>query len=318
MAQYSRKLSAGIRWFWKFDLNGKTFYSRCIFHSKKEASQAERDRYNELDDERRLGKQDMPLSLKSAIEDRLKFLGVKYSEKHKEDSENYLNLFFDHVGDKDIKDITRKEIQDFLLNYSERLQAAGVDNYQVNAALKTIKALFNYIIESNDLSLRNPANKIKPYSVRRKLKYIPPDEDIEKLKGLLNKRQRLLIDFLMETGARVNEALSLTFDDLKWDYIILYTNKSKNSDRVPRKAGMPDSLKGVKGKGRVFPEWSDTPHFLDRTLRKNKMKIWGYHSLRHRYASKLSKAGIPVFEIMLKLGHHSLSVTQKYLQLLGD
>jgi integrase len=234
MAQYSRKLSAGIRWFWKFDINGKTCYSKCIYHSKKEASQAERERYSELDEERRLGKQDMPYFLKVCIADRLKFLGVKYSESHKEDSEAYLDLFLEFVGDQEIREIVRKDIEDFLLDYSEKCQKKGRDNYQVNAALKTIKSLFNHIIENNELSMTNPANKIKPYSVRRKLKYIPLEDDIKKLKGFLNERQRLLIDFLMETGARVNEGLSLTFDDLKGDYIILYTNKSKNSDREPR------------------------------------------------------------------------------------
>lgn len=243
MAQYYRKLSKGVRWFWKFDLGGKSYYSPCIFHSKKEASQAERERYTQLDEERRFGKQDKPLLLSSVINHRLKYLSVKYSQKHKEDSEYYLNLFLEYIGDREIRLISRKEVEDFLLDYSERLKKNNVDNYQVNATLKSIKSLFNYIIDSYDLVIRNPAGKIKPYSVKKKFKYLPTDEELNKLKEFLNPRQRLLIDFLAETGARINESLSLTFEDIKEDYLVLYTNKSRNSDRVPRKVPIPNCLK---------------------------------------------------------------------------
>ena len=318
MPVYSRKLSKGVKFFYKFDFNGRTYYSKCIFLSKKEANQAERERYNDLDEERRFGKQDKPLMLKSVIDDRLKFLKVKYSEKHKEDSEYYLNLFLDFIGDNEIRSISRKEIEDFLLDYSESLKKEGVDNYQVNAALKTIKSLYNYIIDSYDLVINNPAQRIKPYSVNKRLKYIPPDSAIEKVREVFNNRQKLLFDFVLASGCRINEALNLTFEDINESYLILYTRKSKNSDRVPRKSEIPDCIKGLTGEGRVFPEWNDTPKFLDKTLRANEMKIWGWHSLRHRYASKLSKQNIPIFEIMIKLGHSQLKTTQRYLQMLAD
>ncbi len=318
MPQYSRKLSKGIRWFYKFDYCSRTYRSDCIYLSKKEAAQAERERYTKLDEERRFGKQDKPLSLRFCIDDRIHFLDVKYSNGHKADSEYYLNLFLDHIGDVEIREITRKNVEDFLLDYSSKLLSQGVDNYQVNSALKTIKSFFNYIIDSYDLTIKNPCKNIKPFSVKKRLKYIPPDEQIETVRGYFNKRQALLFDFVMESGCRINEALALTFEDINENYLILYTRKSANSDRVPRKSDIPNCIKGFKGKGRVFYEWNDTPKFLDKALRAHNMKVWGWHSLRHRFASRLSKAGMPIFEIMGKLGHHSLAVTQKYLQLLAD
>lgn len=316
MSAYYRKLSKGIKFYYKFDFNSRTYYSKCIYHSKKEAQQAEREKFNSLDEERRFGKQDKPLFLFLVIDDRLKYLSVKYSEKHKQDSEYYLDLFYDFIGDKEIREISRKEIEDFLLDYSERLKKNNVDNYQVNAALKTIKSLFNYIIDSYDLVIRNPARKIKPYSVKKRFKYIPTDKEIENVREKFNPRQRLLFDFIMATGCRINEAVGLTFEDIKDDYLILYTNKSRNSDRVPRKVPIPNCLKSLEGKGRVFLEWNELPKFLDRTLRENGMTVWGWHSLRHRYASILSKQGKPLFEIMSLLGHSQLKTTQLYLQML--
>ena len=316
MSAYYRKLSKGIKFYYKFDFYSRTYYSKCIYHSKKEAQQAEREKFNSLDEERRFGKQDKPLFLFLVIDDRLKYLSVKYSEKHKQDSEYYLDLFYDFIGDKEIREISRKEIEDFLLDYSERLKKNNVDNYQVNAALKTIKSLFNYIIDSYDLVIRNPARKIKPYSVKKKFKYIPTDEEIKKVREKFNPRQKLLFDFIMATGCRINEAVSLTFEDIKDDYLIFYTNKSRNSDRVPRKVPIPECLKELNGEGRVFSEWNELPKFLDKTLRANEMTVWGWHCLRHRYASILSKQGKPLFEIMSLLGHSNLKTTQLYLQML--
>jgi integrase len=317
MPCFYRKLSKGIRWYWKFDFNSKTYFSKCIFYTKKEAQVTEREKYKALDEERRFGKQDKPLFIYDAIQERIKFLSAKYSQSHKINSEYYLNLFVEFFGEVDIRDITRKDIQDFLIDYSRDLMERKLDNYQVNAALKTVKAMFNYIIANYDLVIKNPCNNIKPFSIKKKLKFIPSDEEIEKVLGQVNDRQKLLIKFVMETGCWINEALNLTFEDIKEDYLVLFTKKSVNSNKVPRKVPVPECLKDLTGTGRVFPEWNERPKFLDHILRDKKMKIWGWHNLRHRYASLLSKQNKPLFEVMNLLGHSSINTTQIYLQLLS-
>lgn len=314
MPVYWRKLSSGIKFFYKFDINGRTHRSKCIYLSKRECAAAERERFNQLDEERRFGKQDNPISLSLAISDRLKFLEIKYSPKHRKESAYYLGLFLDYSGDIDIREINYKLIDDFLLDYSENLIKKGFDNYQANSALKTIKALINYTITRQDLTIKNPCNKIKPFPVNKSFKYIPSDDEIELLRTRLNDRQKLLFDFVLESGCRINEALNLCFEDIKEDYLILYTKKSRNSNKTPRKVPIPKCLIGLNGSGKVFPDWTELPKFLDKTLRRNKMKIWGWHNLRHRYASLLSKSGEPLFSIMSKLGHSNLSTTQGYLQ----
>ena len=199
MASYYRKLSSGIKWFYKFDMNGKTYRSQCIYLSKREAQQAERLKYSQLDEERRFGKQEKPIPLSTAITDRIKFLEVKYSLGHKVDSEHYLNLFKDFIGDPDIRDITRKDVESFLISYSELMTKKGLDNYQVNASIKSIKSLFNFIIDSNELIIKNPCKGIKPFPVSKKLKYIPSDEEIDFIRTKFNRRQLLLFNFVYDT-----------------------------------------------------------------------------------------------------------------------
>lgn len=128
--------------------------------------------------------------------------------------------------------------------------------------------------------------------------------------------QKNLIDFVMETGCRISEALRLKVIDVNKDFIVLYTRKSKNSDLVPRKVPKPECLEITKAKERVFDRWSDTPKFLERKVKELEQRSWNWHNLRHRYASLLSRQGIPLFEVMALLGHSNLKTTQNYLQLL--
>jgi integrase len=83
---------------------------------------------------------------------------------------------------------------------------------------------------------------------------------------------------------------------------------------VPRRAKYNVSkLPSLIENGKVFHYWAEEPKFLTR---KNGGG-WSWHNLRHRFASKLSKQGTPIFEIMSLLGHSNLETTQRYLQLLS-
>jgi integrase len=73
----------------------------------------------------------------------------------------------------------------------------------------------------------------------------------------------------------------------------------------------------MKKEGRLFPEWSDRPKFLEKICKKVGVKPFGWHAFRHRKASIMAKNSIPLVEIMNYLGHDNIEVTQKYLRLLG-
>ncbi|HDY87954.1 MAG TPA: site-specific integrase [bacterium] len=81
---------------------------------------------------------------------------------------------------------------------------------------------------------------------------------------------------------------------------------------MPRKVPRPEYLTDFKG----FTRWGEHPRFLEKYVKKSGQESWNWHNLRHRFASKLSKEGRPLFEIMALLGHSNLSTTQNYLQLL--
>lgn len=319
MAQYSRKLKKRIRWWYKFDYNGKTYISKCIYLSRIEARKAENDKYEEVTNQERNPSEKPILSLLEAITERLDYVQVKTSKDYYKDNKRYYSALLNKFGDIALHSITRKDINDFLFEKARKAKEADRDNYAVNYMLNLFKALFNYAIESHELQMRNPCLGITLFSVKKKLKYIPTDADIEAVRALCDEDQKLLIDFVAETGARINEPLKVTGKDIFDDYVILYTKKSRNSNIVPRKVPKPDCIKGIQlGQDeRLFKLWSDTPKYLKRKINILKQKKWNWHNLRHRRASLWSMQGLPLYEIMSRLGHSNLSTTQKYLQLLG-
>lgn len=320
MAQYSRKLKRGIRYWYKFDYNNKTYFSKAIYLSKSEAKRAENIRYEEVSRQARNPSEKPNLSLLEAINERLDLLKAKKSEKYYKENKTYYSDFLKTIGNVPMNSITRKAINDFLFKVASNAKVKGNDNYGVNYMLNLLKALFNYAIESHELEIRNPCQGIKPFPVTKKLKYIPSDNDIEAVKSICTPEQKLLIDFISETAARINEPLKVTGKDIFDDYIILYTKKSRNSNIVPRKVPRPFCLKEIKlnSDERLFSYWSDTPKFLQRKVKTLKQKTWSFHNLRHRRASIWANVEKrPLYEVMSLLGHSQLSTTQKYLQMIS-
>lgn len=319
MAQYSRKLKKGIRWWYKFDFDGKTYFSKAIYLSKSQAKKAENAKYEELTNLAQNPSDKPILSLLGAINQRLDYIQVKKSKSYYKDNKRYYRILLDSIGNIPIEDIKRVDIEKVLLNASKKQKIIGKDNYVVNTMIAVYKALFNHVIDQNDLSLKNPCKGIKLFSVNKKLKYIPKDEDIKAVKSICNKQQIALINFVMETGCRINEALRITVDDVFNDYVVLYTRKSRDSNLVPRKVPRPISLNiaELNTGERIFNQWDDTPKFLERKVKELNQTSWNWHNLRHRYASLLSKQHKPIFEIMILLGHSNLKTTQGYLQLIS-
>lgn len=319
MGQYPRKLKRGLRWHYKFDYNGVTYFSTFIYLSKGEARKAENARYDEVSSKLVKASYKADLSLKEAIKSRLLYIKGKKSKRYYIENKSYYNILLDRFDDIPIENIRKSDINTLLLETSADLKSNGFDNYKVNSMLRITKALFNHAIDENDLNIKNPCVGIKPFSVKRKLKYIPPDEDIEAVLNICDDEEKRLINFVRESACRINEALRFTETDLFPDYIILYTRKSKNSDLVPRKVPRPHCLKGIslKTDELLFVRWTTYPRFLEDRVKELGQRTWSWHNLRHKKASEESKKGTPLFDIMCLLGHSNLKTTQGYLQQLG-
>ncbi len=314
MGQYKRKLSKGVRWFYSGQYLGIKYHSQAKYLSKSECSKAEREKIAEIDLRARSSSND--LLLKDLMVLKLDEIQATQSKAHYQESRRYYKMLLDHVGNMMVSQVKKSQIRELVVSFSVDLQKKKRTNHNANSMIRVLKHLFYYAINIQDVDMKNPCVGLKPFPIENKLKYIPTNEEIEALLMTCREEEQLLIIFVMETGCRINEALAFSDRDIIGDQIVLYTRKSKNSNLTFRKIPLPDCIKGMAFEGRLFKAWSLYPRFLEKKVCKLNQKNWAFHNLRHRYASRLSKQGRPLFEIMMLLGHNNLSTTQHYLQLL--
>jgi integrase len=310
---FKRKLKTrGERWYASGMYLGKKYHSLCIFKTKAQALKWERQKREEIEEEFLFPRSSVYLD--ALIADRLEDIRVRKSPDYLRESKRYFEKALAHFGNCDIRAINKAMVFQLLQSEAARLQREGKGYFKVNSMLRSLKALFNFAIKYYDVD-KNPC-LIDFYPITINLKYIPPDGDIEAVKAACNGHQRLLLDFVDETGCRILEAVRLKWEDIENGLVTLWTRKAKNSNFTPRRIPIPECLKGRKGKGQVFP-YSKLPRFLERIIAKKKQKVWSWHCLRHRRASIWASQGMPTIEIMARLGHSNIATTNRYLQLLG-
>lgn len=323
MGVYIRKLKDGHKWRYKgYSKKIKDYYtSPAIYETKEEAENAERAFLAGL----------IKDSLESLVRARIKNLTTMGKSRHYiSESEEKLQIAVDEWGpDLSITAVTRPMVNDFIQREAYKRQQAGHSPHSINHLIRILKALFNWAIRERGIMMDNPFSGVHLMPLSDKRKYIPTDLDIYNLMSNLDTGQRKLVEFVEETGCRINEALRLRGVDVTEEFITLYTRKSKNSNLTPRTIPRPKCLKEsdppVKNpEDRVFSRWSVLPRFFERTLKKMQESlpekdriVFSWHNLRHRRASIWAKANMPTFEIMTRLGHNNTSTTMNYLQLLG-
>lgn len=288
------------------------YHSKAIYLTQAEARKAERIRLAEIDEQIRSPKK--IVMLLDLMTHRLDHVLAHQSKAHYQETRRYYRILKAKVGNVPVDTIKKIDILNVLNSFSLSLQKSGRTNWNVNSMLAIFKHLFYVAIYDFEVDMKNPCLRIKKFPVENRLKLIPTNEMIEQVLLECDDEERLLIAFLLETGARINEAMRFASNHINLDRIVLYTRKSKNANLTGRKLPLPFCLKGLTFEGRLFKRWTKQPRFLEKIVRKLGQPLWGFHALRHRLASRMSAQGKPLYEIMEILGHSNLETTQIYLQ----
>jgi integrase len=225
---------------------------------------------------------------------------------------------FGSIESKSFTHIKRSKIHDYLLSEAKRLSKAGKDQFETNAQLRYIRALFNFAIDDLEIIDQNPTKKIKFYGTTKNLKYIPPERHLQMVCEWSLPHQQELIVFVRESACRISEALRATGADIdtKMNLLTLWTRKKRYGDLTPRRIPLPWQIAKMKRKGKLFG-WDEYPRYLEKACRTIGIKPFGWHAYRHRKASLMAMDRRPITEIQHYLGHESIAITSKYLQLLG-
>jgi integrase len=328
-------LVKGKGWRYDFNLEG-TRHTKGWFKRKRDAQKAATERREEL--KKPESDQEMPIDIAflDLVNLRLDHVKAYNSEEH---YRSYLYLgrrWIARWGEMMCSEITPAMVQQHLLERQK------ISAYTANKDLRYFHATINFGIRKKYIS-NNPAEGMDFFPVEKKVKYVPPIEDIDKVIAVAEPDEQDFLWTVRETMARVSEINRLLWEDVDLDsrYVILYTRKKKGGHLTPRKIPMTQTLYAVlrrryekrdPDKPWVFWHryWSrkhgqfmegpygDRKKLMKRLCEKAGVRYFRFHPLRHSGASIMDGHNVPLGAIQRIMGHENRKTTEIYLHSIGD
>lgn len=237
-------------------------------------------------------------------------------------------FFIQSIGDKNLRTISLKEIDNFILTKFKHSQSAAALYYRTLKAAFTKAVSWNFIYD-------NPFKKIKLPKVSKSFPVFISEAELKLI--INNTKDQLLkniFTFAFYTGMRLGEILNMKWDwiDQKQKVIILknsttFQTKSKKERIIPIHHNVITILSPLnKNNEYVFnrtPEMKLNENYVSKQFKKavRSAKLNDdihFHSLRHSFASNLVQRGVNLYVVKELLGHEDIKTTQVYSHLTQD
>ena len=204
---------------------------------------------------------------------------------------------------------------------ADRLRA-GIRKSTANRELALLKKIFNLAVDWGFIT-SNPVIKVKLFPEKDNLKERVLSE-AEEAKILRESAPHLkpIIITALSTGMRKNEILSLMWSnvDVGRKTILASKTKSGKNRTIPINTVLVKVLEDLKAGSRSEFVFSGPEGKGIRTVRRafaNACRRAGvnglrFHDLRHTFATRLIRKGVDIVTVQNLLGHHSVTVTQRY------
>ena len=193
-----------------------------------------------------------------------------------------------------------------------------------NRYLQLLKRMFNIAIEEGYVE-ENPVRKVKLFSEKDNLKErILTEAEEGKLMEICSDTLNPILVVALNTGMRRAEILNLNWSqvDFKARRIKVEKTKSGKVRFIPLNDVLYNELCRLKsGRGQspfvFFNPETGKPYLDMKTGFKGACRRAGvenlrFHDLRHTFASRLIERGVDVVTVKELLGHHSITITQRY------
>ncbi len=251
------------------------------------------------------------------------YLGLYKTAKEntKKAKERTVNSLVRYLGEYRLDQITSFIVEKFRI---ERKEKDHVKDGTINDDVTTLSHIFSVAAREGVID-RNPCLDVKRLKVTQVRDRILSSDEISLILNMPYGKDRLMILTSLFSGMRLNEVLSLSWQDVDFGKGIIHVTQSKTGKiiDIPLSGYLREELlqyktgnKGIKVfenqeiRHAVIKEYSI--HFSQ--LFKD-MGIHGFtfHNLRHTFSSLLqSNLGIGAVVVQGMTGHSSLSMLQKY------
>ncbi|MGA1825361.1 MAG: tyrosine-type recombinase/integrase [bacterium] len=322
---------------WKFDFTLRNRrYTSTYYKTKSEAKKAEAKRREEIESPKQITQAQTDMDFLELVNRRLDYAEAYNSESHYETFFYFGRKWVKRWKDQRCSDITPDMVQSYVF------KRAKVSAFTANKEIRYLRGLFNFGIRKGWIT-KNPAKTIAFLPIEKKLKYIPPIEDIQKVICAADPGTQDYLWTIIYTMGRMNEINRLMWEDVNFNekYVVLYTRKKKGGNRTPRKIPMTDMLCDIlmgryecrdrskpwifwhrywSRKNKTFIEgpYKSRKCIMKSLCKKTGVRYFRFHALRHFGASLLDNANVPIGAIQRILGHENRTTTEIYLHSIGQ
>jgi integrase len=197
--------------------------------------------------------------------------------------------------------------------------------------MTSLSAALTVAVKEYEWLAQHPMRQVaKPPHPPDRERILTPEEQTRLLTACQQSRNRqlyLAVVLALSTGARKNELLQRTWDDLDLERGTLRLARTKNgSSRPVPIMGPALTLLRLHAKLYGYSRWvfarpdGQKPVLIDYAWRQARaqagLEDFHFHDLRHTAASWLAMSGASLRDIAEILGHRSLKQTMKYTHLM--
>ncbi|MCR9287488.1 MAG: tyrosine-type recombinase/integrase [Bacteroidetes bacterium] len=246
-----------------------------------------------------------------------------YSHSTLKTYKNYFFKFLCYFNSRDLKDVTKEEIEAFMykLVVKEKLSESAQNQF-VNA----IKFYYEQVL----------GQPREYYDIQRpkKSKNLPNVLSKGDVKKILNQpkniKHRAILATLYSAGLRIGEIINLRIQDIRSEegYIYIKGAKGKKDRRTILSGKLLELLREyfIKDKpaywlfeGQSGGQYStrSIQSIFRRAIKEARINPWATpHTLRHSFATHLLQQGVSLRDIQALLGHSSSKTTEIYTHIL--
>lgn len=242
-----------------------------------------------------------------------------------------ISRFIDFCGDIPVADVTRVQVQDWLVSS----HALGLAASTLARRLSAVSSLLNACVQSGLCSTNVAAGIHPPRQSRRLPRTLPPEQTAALMQTTgrtSDVRDLALLAVLYGCGLRVSEVIGLNLDDMDLQSLELRVFGKGRKERivpVPEAAGrllhnyLTERRQVGGNEKAVFLNKYHTRLSVrsvqrmlkDRALETGTDMSVTPHRLRHSFATHMLAGGVDLRAIQELLGHASLATTERYTHL---
>jgi integrase/recombinase XerD len=207
---------------------------------------------------------------------------------------------------------TKAQLEAWVVWMRER----GVSPSGCNMYIRTMNSYLSWLHVEHGLEKL----KLKLLREPKKQMVVLDARDIKVVVSTGKPRTRVLMSLLLDTGLRIDEALSLLWEHVDMDSCLLAVRgKGEKHRRIPFSLELRKVLfrygKG-KDKGYVFHTRNGTK-LMYRNVYREIFKACGKspHKFRHTWATDAVRRGVPLPVVQRILGHSSIQTTMRYVHM---